>query len=269
MASVIAESSSSPPPPTPTTLVPPQPCGVDIYPLDRTCDWPVYIAAGWPWVFACFKLTEGLDFEYSVWAERQRRAFLGSARYGDDLFDAFYHFLTLHQDGAAQADRFWNFMLKVGGEQRGTLPAMVDVERGGQKAGMTISRQQVIDHVIPFAQRYKQLSGRLPTLYANELPRSLNVGSRMGCGRSAVAAYGTDLRKYDRKTGGYVGTTAELLAEIGTDVPHTMLWQYRGTDPQTSGPKGYPMTAPGCGAVDINVAILPGGLPALRALAVG
>lgn len=249
-------------------LSPPQPCGVDVYPLDRACDWRLYIAAGWPWCLACFKLTEGLDFEYSSWAQQQRAPFVASHRYAYDLFDMYYHFLTLHQDGAAQADRFWKFMQKIGGEKSGTLPVMLDVERGGQLL-KNPSFSQVFDHTQAFARRYRQLSGRLPTLYATELPRSLGIQDRMGCGRSAVAAYGTELRRYDHATKAYVGTTAEFLAGIGTNLPNTFLWQYRGTDPQTSGPTGYPMTAPGCGPVDISAVILPGGLPAVRALAVG
>jgi hypothetical protein len=229
----------------------------------------VYIAAGWPWCIGCFKISEGLDFEYSGWAQQQRAPFLASPRFGDDLFDAFYHFLTLHQDGAAQADRSWQFVRKIGGEKRGTLPLMVDVERGGQaKSDKPISRAQVYDHVMGFALRYQQLSGRLPTLYANELPRSLGITDRMGCGRSAIAAYGSELRHFDHQLGKYVGTTAEYLAGMGTDLASSFLWQYRGTDPQSSGPKGYAMTAPGCGAVDINAVLLPGGLPAVRQIAV-
>lgn len=261
MAAVIG---SSPRP----ALVPPQPCGVDVYIGDRACDWSAYIAAGWPWCMACFKLTEGLDYEYSIWAERQRALFIASSRFGIDLFDSFYHFLTLHQDGAPQADRFCQFMQKIGGEKKGTLPAMLDVERGGQRI-QDPSRQLVIDRVNAFSLRYKQLTGREATLYATELPRSLGIRDRMGCGRSAVAAYGTELRRYNHQAKAYVGTTQEFLAEVGTDLQHSMLWQYRGTDPQAVGPKDYPMSAPGCGPLDIYAVILPGGLPAVQALSIG
>lgn len=247
--------------PKPPALIPPQPCGVDVYPLDPTCNWLVYIAAGWPWCMACFKLTEGLDHEYAAWAELQRSPFLASPRFAYDLFDAYYHFLTLHQDGTLQAEWFWRFMIRIGGERRGTLPAMVDVERGGQLI-VDPSRARVEDLVGAFARRYEQLSGRLATLYASEIPRSLGIRGLMGCGRSAIALYGTELR------GENDDTTEQFLERTGTSLHDAFLWQYRGTDPQKAGPAGYPMTAPGCGAVDINAAILPGGLPALRALAI-
>ncbi len=45
-----------------------------------------------------------------------------------------------------------------------------------------------------------------------------------------------------------------------------MLWQYRGTDPQSVGPAGYPMRVPGANDyVDISAVTLPGGLESLRA----
>jgi hypothetical protein len=252
--------SESPKPVAHPTLAPPQPCGVDVYALDRTCSWLLYIAAGWPWCMACFKLTEGVGFEYSEWAEHQRRPFLASPRFAYDLFDSYYHFLTLHQDGSLQAEWFWRFMVKIGGERRGTLPAMVDVERGGQLI-QDPSRALVEDRVGAFARRYQQLSGRLATLYASEIPRSLGIQGLMGCGRSAIALYGAELH-------GDGESTEHFLQRTGTDLRHAFAWQYRGTDPQKHGPAGYPMTAPGCGAVDISAVILPGGLPALRSLAI-
>lgn len=249
------DTLTAPTPPSPATI---SPLFVDVYPGDRKCDWARYIAAGPPWHGAIFKLSEGLQFEYCDWAKEQRRLFVASPRYGVDLWDGFYHFLALHQDGAKQADWFWWWMLKTGGELAGTLWAMVDVERGGQQNASSISLAQVEDCTRSFAARYYELSGRQPTLYGGELLRSVGVTNRLGCGRSAIALYGAELR-------GREGGTVDLLRRTGTDMGHLGWWQYRGTDYQTVGPKGYSMQAPGCGAVDISAWVMAGGLEALRA----
>jgi hypothetical protein len=81
----------------------------------------------------------------------------------------------------------------------------------------------------------------------------------MGCGRSAVALYGSELH-------GKGETTEQFLERNGTDLAHTGWWQYAEADGEPTGPAGYPREAPGIGRVDINAVILPGGLPALRAL---
>lgn len=234
------------------------PCMIDLYTGDRPVDWPTYIAAGYPWCGAILKLTQGLDYEYSGWAQRQRAELFASDRFGHDLFDGFYHYLTFDQDGAVQMDRFWLYLTRIGGERMGTLPAMLDAERGGQRVAPT---KTAVEHVIgTAAARYHALSGKLATLYGGELLRALGVKlATTGCGRSAVALYGPELHGAGESTG-------QFLERTGTDLAHTMLWQYRSNDPQTAGPAGYPMEAPGCGPVDINAVILPGGLQAIRAL---
>jgi len=80
-----------------------------------------------------FKASQGLRFRYEAWLDAERGALLTAAgeRYGVDLFDRFYHFLTLHEDSAAQADAFVRVVEHGGGDMRGTLCGMVDVERGG------------------------------------------------------------------------------------------------------------------------------------------
>jgi hypothetical protein len=231
------------------------PLFVDVYPGDGTKDWSAFIAAGPPWHGAIFKLTQGLDYEYSNWARLQRMAFTRSDRYARDLWDGFYHYLTLHQDGATQAERFWLYLERIGGERAGTLWGMVDVERGGQRI-QNPSRQLVVDTTQGFAERYRKLSGRGATLYGGELLRSVAVGGRMGCDRSAVALYGAELH-------GKGESTSTFLKRTGTDLEHLMLWQYDG-DGEGKLP-GYPLEAPGCGKVDISVLTLPGGLEALRA----
>lgn len=231
------------------------PLFVDVYPGDGPKDWHAYIQAGPPWHGAIFKLTQGLDYAYTTWAQVQRAPFVVHERYGHDLFDGLYHYLTFHQDGSTQAERFWLHVERIGGESAGTLWAMVDVERGGQRIANP-SRALVEDRTRAFAERYHKLSGRQPTLYGGELLRSVGVTDLLGCGRSAVALYGPRL---DAGHG-----TIDFLRRTGTDLEHLMLWQYRGTEPQQDGPAGYPMSAPGCGVVDISALTLPGGLDALR-----
>lgn len=227
------------------------PLMVDVYPGDGQKDWRTYIAAGPPWHGAIFKLTQGLDYEYSAWAGRQRALFTSNKRYGSDLFDGFYHYLTFHQDGAEQANRFWAYMLTIGGEKIGTLWAMVDVERGGQRIANP-GRALVEDRVGAFAARYQELSGRQATLYGGELLRATGIRTLLGCGRSAIALYGPRLPN-------------EIVERTGTSLAHLMLWQYRGTEPGGVGPSGYPMIAPGCSVVDISAMVLPGGLSGMRA----
>jgi hypothetical protein len=185
----------------------------------------------------------------------QLRAAAGE-RYGVDFFDGMYHYLDLGADGRAQADFFWRAAVAAGGEQHGTLWAMVDVERGGQLPA-NCTRSRVEDVTRAFAARYRELSGREPTLYGGELLRSVGVADRLGCGRSAVALYGAELRGH--------GSTVDLLRATGTDVEHLMLWQYIGADQRSPVPAGYPAVAPGVGVVDISAVTLPGGLDALRA----
>jgi len=232
------------------------PLFVDVYPGDRACNWAQYIAAGPPWHGAIFKLSQGTRYEYAVWAAHQRELFRNSERFGDDLFDGYYHYLDFAAPGDLQAEWFWGQMGKIGGERSGTLWAMVDAERGGQQIELT---KVLVEHRIGgFAERYRQLSGRTATLYGGELLRSIGASGRYGCGRSAVALYGPELHAARE-------TTAGFLARTGTDLAHLALWQYRGTGSQVKGPKGYPLTAPGCGEVDISALVLAGGLTTLCA----
>lgn len=224
------------------------PLFVDCYPLDGRKDWAAFIAAGPPWHGAIFKLTQGTRFEYAAWAKLQRTLFLASSRYGIDLFDGYYHYLTLDEDGALQAEWFWKAELAIGGEQRGTLWGMVDVERGGQRAIPTKARFDA--GVGAFNRRYRELSGRDATLYGGELLRAMGEHDRMGAGRSAIALYNATL-------------PADVVARTGADYAHLLFWQYDG-DGEEYLPH-YPKEAPGCGKIDISAMVLPGGLDALRA----
>lgn len=230
---------------------------VDVYQGDGRKDWRAFCAAGAPWIGAIFKATQGTYYR-PPWFAEERRAFLlaAGARHGETMFDGAYHYLDLAIDGTAQADYFWRAVQLAGGEKLGTLWAMVDVERGGQR-NRNPSLATVEDCVQGFAARYQLLSGRRPTLYGGELLRSLGVKDRMGCGRSAVALYGSELH-------GRGESTAQFLARTGTDLAHTMLWQYVAAEGEPSGPASYPRTAPGCGRVDISALVLPGGIATLK-----
>jgi GH25 family lysozyme M1 (1,4-beta-N-acetylmuramidase) len=226
---------------------------VDVYPGDGHKDWRAFAAAGAPWTGVDFKATEGLRYRYDAWLHAERAAFIEAAgdRYGVDLFDGAYHYLTLDEDGAAQAELFVRVVELASGERAGTLWGMVDVERGGQRV-RDPSRALVEDRTRAFAARYHQLTGRTATLYGGELLRSVGVTDRLGCGRSAIALYGARL-------------PADTITRTGTDVEHLLLWQYIGADERTAWPVGYPTTAPGCGRVDISAMVLPGGIEAMRA----
>lgn len=236
-------------------------CFVDVYPGDRRCDWAAFCAAGAPWHGAIFKASQGTRYSYLEWLTHNRNELRDAVgtRYGHDVFDGMYHFLDLAVDGAAQADFFVKNVEASGGERLGTLWGMLDVERGGQlPAFRDPPLSLVTDRVSRFAERYQQLTGRTATLYGGELLRSVGVQDRLGCGRSAIALYGAELHAPG-------GSTADLLRRTGTDLGHLLFWQYRGTGEQSVGPRGYPMIAPGCGAVDISALTLPGGLDAMRA----
>ncbi len=231
---------------------------VDLYPKDHAVDWPVFLTDR-RWWGAILKLTQGLDYEYSGWAQVQIAHMFASDRWGDDLFGGLYHYLTLDQPGEVQAERMWLYTTKIGGDRFGMLPAMVDVERGGQRHNV-VPTKVGLEHVVgAFSERYHKLSGKLATLYGGELLRSLGIADRMGCGRSAVALYASELH-------GRGESTAQFLARTGTDLEHTMLWQMCAAEGAPTGPAGYPREAPGIGRVDINAVILPGGLQAMRDL---
>lgn len=225
------------------------PLFVDVYAGDGAKDWHTFCAAGAPWSGVIIKCSQGTYYrplEYAM----ERRSFLAAAgdRIGVDLFEGAYHYLDLSIDGAAQAEYA---VRSCGAPTLGTLWMMVDVERGGQRI-KNPSKALVMDRTLGFATRYEQLTGRQATLYGGELLRAVGITDRLGCGRSAIALYGPRL-------------PADVIKRTGTDLEHLMLWQYSGADDRTAGPAGYPLVAPGCGAVDISALVLPGGVAGLRA----
>ncbi len=232
---------------------------VDTYIGDRSkdvehADVIQLVAAGDPWCGLVHKLSQG-TYEYEIDRVNSFRSIItDNDRYGDTLFDGFYHYEDLSLDPVVQCDFFWKQMLAIGGEKLGTLWAMIDIERGGQKH--IPSRQELIDHVNKWAARYKELSGRLPTLYGGELLRALGIHKPgapielMGCGRNSIALYGPRL-------------TVDVITATGTDPAHLLFWQYDGDGEAYLA--GYPREAPGFGKIDISAMVLPGGLPAMKA----
>ena len=238
-----------------------QPLLIDLYPGDRHLDCAAYVAAGPPWAGIICKASQGTRYRYDAWLRDLLARFRVAAaqRYGVDVFDMMYAYLNFIEPGAPQIDTALNVIALAGGDGVGTLPLMLDAERGGQVHPDAISLAQVEDVVRAAAERYHDLTGREATLYGGELLRAVGVTDRLGCGRSAVALYGPRL---DAGPG-----TADLLRRTGTDLEHLMLWQYAAADgAPTTPPPGYPGTAPGIGRVDISAVTLPGGVEAMRAL---
>ena len=234
---------------------------IDLYPGDRHLDCAAYVAAGPPWAGIIAKCSQGTRYRYDAWLRDLLARFRVAAaeRYGVDLFDGCYAYLDLGAPGAPQVDYAMAAIAVAGGDGVGSLPLMLDVERGGQAHPDAISLAQVEDVVRAAAERYHALTGRQATLYGGELLRAVGVTDRLGCGRSAVALYGPRL---DVGHG-----TADLLRRTGTDLDHLALWQYAAADgAPTTPPPGYPSEAPGIGRVDISAVTLSGGLGALRAL---
>lgn len=244
-----------------------RPLAIDLYPGDRHLDCAAYAAAGAPWHVVIGKASQGTRYRYDAWLRDLVQRFRGAAGagYGVDLFDGFYAYLDLGAPGAPQVDLALEVIAAAGGEGAGTLPLMLDVERGGQVHPDAISRAQVEDVTRAAAARYHELTGREATLYGGELLRSCCVADRLGCARSAVALYGPRL---GRQFGEHAETTTDFLAATGTDLEHLLLWQYAAADgAPTTPPPGYPGMAPGIGRVDIGAVVAPGGIEALRALA--
>jgi glycosyl hydrolase family 25 len=233
---------------------------VDTYVGDRPAtievtDVMTLINAGPPWHGLVHKLSQGT---YETEVDRIklfRPQLLAHPHYAVDFFEGFYHYADFSIDPVKECDYFWALMQTIGGERAGTLWAMIDVERGGQKWVPT-SAWQLIDHVSKWADRYHQHSGRLPTLYGGELLRSLGVHAPgapiqlMGCGRNAIASYTSQL-------------TVDVIARTGADPAHLLDWQYCGDG--VAYLAGYPSEAPGFGKIDISVITFPGGLAGVKA----
>lgn len=222
---------------------------VDCYAGDGPKDWSALVAAGPPWHGAILKATQGTYYRDTGWLApnwTSVRAAAG-ARYGVDWFRGAYHYLDVRLDGAEQADYFLGAIERAGGWGTGDLWPMVDVERAGQRAGITADR--VVRAVTSFVDRIAKCTGREVMLYGGSWLAEVGVMKRMGCSHLAVARYTRTLPTF-------------VYERIGWDRASLALWQYCGDGEASL--VGYPTEAPGCGKVDISALVLPGGLAALR-----
>lgn len=230
-----------------------EPIIVDRFPPDGPCDTAALVAAGPPFVGFRAKLCQGLVPQYAFpdWCRTHRKAIWSSVRFGVDFFEGLYDYVDFSVDGQAQGEFVLKMLDQAGGEMHGTLPLMLDVERGGQRAQF-LTKERVIDVTSTIAHVYEKATGRKPTLYTGELSRSLGITDHMGCDRVAVACYGPALPPH-------------IYTDLGWDYPDE--WQYVGTDREPQTLAGYPIVAPGCaGLSDLSVLTNRGGLASLKAI---
>lgn len=225
---------------------------VDVYEGDGRKDWAALAAAGAPWCGVILKASQGTYYSGGTWFSGQWRLVdlagraPGAPRQPHEWIRGAYHYLDLRQDPVTQADHFVSVLTRAGGIRQHDLLA-VDVERAGQREGL-ISRK-VIDRVTAFADRIRGLTGKWTILYGGSYLYELGIQDRMGCRFLWTARYTETL-------------PAVSYTRIGWDLAHLAMWQYCGVDGHGHAEaklKGYPTTAPGCGAVDISAVVLPGG----------
>jgi GH25 family lysozyme M1 (1,4-beta-N-acetylmuramidase) len=227
---------------------------VDVYRDDGPKNWKALAASGPPWHGAILKATQGTYYDAAAWFDASWREVrdAGGERYGVDWFRGAYHYLDVRLDGAAQADHFLHAVERAGGWSGGDLLPMVDVERAGQREGITA--RQIVDCVTGFVERVRRAVGRETMLYGGSYLAELGITDRMGAKWLAIARYTPTL-------------PTQVVTRIGWDLESLALWQYCGDG--TAGLAGYPSEAPGCGKVDISALVLPGGIPALREHMIG
>lgn len=223
---------------------------VDVYEGDGRKDWTALAAAGPPWCGVILKATQGTYYSGGTWFPGQWRlvdlAGRHAARTPPEWIRGAYHYFDLRQDAAAQADHFVSALTRAGGIRQHDILA-VDVERAGQREGL-ISRR-VIDRVTEFADRVRAHTGKWMMLYGGSYLYELGIQDRMGCRYLWTARYTDTL-------------PSVTYTRIGWDLAHLAMWQYcgvAGNGHAEAKLKGYPSSAPGCGAVDISAVVLPGG----------
>jgi GH25 family lysozyme M1 (1,4-beta-N-acetylmuramidase) len=227
---------------------------VDAYEGDGRKDWAALAAAGDPWRGAILKATQGTYYSGGTWFSGQWRlvdlAGRHANRQASHWIRGAYHYLDLRQDAVAQADHFLAVLTRAGGARPFDVLA-VDVERAGQREN--ISGAQVVDRVSAFARRVKDRTGKWLLLYGGSYLAELGIVDRMGCKYLWTARYTETL-------------PAVTYTRIGWDLASLAMWQYAGVAGNghvEAKLKGYPTTAPGCGAIDISAVVLPGGTDAL------
>jgi GH25 family lysozyme M1 (1,4-beta-N-acetylmuramidase) len=217
------------------------PVGVDLYAYDvnGNPDVAALIAAGLPWSFIALKAAEGTYYDAGAWLKTQWLAARQTDRYGDTWFRLAYTYLIASLDGVAQADYFLGCVERAGGFTAQDIVPVLDFETAEQPAGVTAA--QVEDCLSACAARIKSVLGVAPMRYTGSLFRDLGIVGQFGCPWLWVADYEPELEP-------------QVYTDQGYTLADTWGYQYRGTSPQSAGPKGYPMTAPvGPGGADVPV----------------
>lgn len=227
---------------------------VDVYEGDGRKDWMALAAAGDPWRGVILKATQGTYYNGGTWLPGQWRLIELAGRHCGrapvEWLRGAYHYLDVRQSPLLQADYFVTTLTRAGGIRVNDVLA-VDVERAGQRAEIT--GRKVVDCVTAFADRVRALTGKWMMLYGGSYLYELGIVDRMGCRFLWTARYAETL-------------PVQVYQRIGWDREHLAMWQYCGVDGAGHAEaklKGYPTTAPGCGAVDVSAVVIPGGPAAL------
>lgn len=231
------------------------PIFVDKYALDSASDWDALAASGLPWAGVTLKATQGLTYSSGDWLKQNWPA-LEQARtraFRTDFLRGAYHYLTIADDGAKQAEFFLATMNAAGGFQLGDLWPIMDVESVDNG---NPSVQQIIDCGSAFAMTILKETGLPTMLYGGSFLYDHGITSRLGCSNLWIARYTAQLPE-------------AVYERIGWDLGSLWGWQYRGDsfNSQLKARDGtlYPDAAPGCGVCDLTVLTYPGGLAALSA----
>lgn len=229
---------------------------VDAYEGDGRKDWTALAAAGEPWCGAFLKASQGTYYHGGTWFAGQWRLVELAGRHANraphEWLRGAYHYLDARQNAGLQADAFVTLLTRAGGIRLNDILA-VDVERTGQREGL--AGRQVIDCVTAFADRVRALTGKWMMLYGGSYLYELGIIDRMGCRFLWIPRYAETL-------------PVQAYNRIGWDAAHLAMWQYcgvAGSGHAEAKLKGYPTTAPGCGAIDISAVVLAGGTGALIA----
>ena len=199
---------------------------------------------GYEYIGGIIKATQGTSYD-TTWFHTNYAAIASAApaRLGIDWFRGAYHYLVVlkdanldhvRADAIAQAEFYVATVVKAGGWSGAVLPA-VDLE-SASNAGVT--RAQVEAATSAFAQRVKELTGRLVILYTRTLVKDLGITSHMGCD----VLWAIDL-----------SATLNNPPAPGWTLAQTGLWQY-GEDGKGN-LAGAPLSVPGVGPTDVNIYI--------------
>jgi GH25 family lysozyme M1 (1,4-beta-N-acetylmuramidase) len=231
------------------------PIFVDEYAQDKPSDWNALAGSGLPWAGALLKATQGLTYSSGAWL-KQNWAALALARtknFRTDFLRGAYHYLTIADDGKAQALFFLEQINAAGGFQLGDLWPVMDVESADNGDPST---QQIIDCGHAFTDTIKSEAGLDTMLYGGSFLYDHSITDRLGCSQLWIARYTATLPQ-------------DVVTRIGWSEDALWGWQFRADswNAQLKTPDGvtYPDQTPGCGAVDLTILTYPGGLTALCA----